>query len=164
MVCRKFSLIWLAWREGNKLTSRDYFRETTRPFFFEHHFWHVFWLTFITLEVLWKVRCGSLIICSPSHPMLSSTLKCFMFCIAIKLGLPHPLAFGLTHCIYGWPLNPIGIHLLCCAHGGERTTSHDVVQDVFASIARMYGLLQSKNQLFFFHKFLTSFLWTNMTI
>jgi hypothetical protein len=30
----------------------------------------------------------------------------------------------------------MGIHLFRCTHGGERTTCHDVVQDVFASIMR----------------------------
>jgi hypothetical protein len=43
------------------------------------------------------------------------------------LGLPHPLDVGLSDCIYGQLLNPIGIYLLCCAHGGERIASHDVV-------------------------------------
>jgi hypothetical protein len=28
----------------------------------------------------------------------------------------------------------MGIRFLCCAHGKETTTFHDVVQDVFASI------------------------------
>jgi len=54
----------------------------------------------------------------------------------IKLGFPHSLALGLTHCIYGQLLNPMEIHLFYCTHGGERTTSHDVVWDLFASIAR----------------------------
>ncbi len=31
----------------------------------------------------------------------------------------------------------MGIHLLCCAHGEERTTSHDVVQNVYATIAKI---------------------------
>jgi len=30
----------------------------------------------------------------------------------------------------------MGIHLLCCTHGGERTAFHDVVLDVFAAIAK----------------------------
>jgi hypothetical protein len=33
----------------------------------------------------------------------------------------------------------LGIHFFLCANGGERTISHDVVQDVFASIARDAG-------------------------
>jgi len=41
------------------------------------------------------------------------------------LGLPHSLALGLSHCIFGQPLNPMVIHFLRCTHGGERTVSHD---------------------------------------
>jgi len=53
-----------------------------------------------------------------------------------KLSLPHPLALGLTHCIYAWLLDSMGIYLLCYTHGGERIASHDAVQIFFASIAR----------------------------
>jgi hypothetical protein len=28
------------------------------------------------------------------------------------------------------------IHLLCCAHGGERTATHDAFQNSFTSIVR----------------------------
>jgi hypothetical protein len=34
----------------------------------------------------------------------------------------------------------MGIHLLYCVHGGERTTLHDVVQNVFATIAKDTGI------------------------
>jgi hypothetical protein len=52
------------------------------------------------------------------------------------LCIPYLLTFGLSHCICDQPLDPMGIHLFHCAHGGDRTTSYDVMQDVFASIAR----------------------------
>ncbi len=52
------------------------------------------------------------------------------------LGLPYPLTFGLSHCICDQPLDPMGIHFLCCAHDGDKTTSHDIMQDVFVSITR----------------------------
>jgi hypothetical protein len=51
-----------------------------------------------------------------------------------NLGLPHPLALGFLHYIYGQPLHSIGIHLLRCAHGEKRMVSHDVVWNTFASI------------------------------
>jgi hypothetical protein len=56
-----------------------------------------------------------------------------------KLGVSHPLAFGLLHCIYGQPLDLVGIYLLCYVHGGAKTIFHDVVQDAFASIMRDVG-------------------------
>ncbi len=72
----------------------------------------------------------------PVIPYFHLPSNVFSFALWTRLGLPHPLAFSLTHCIYDQPLNPMGIHLLRCTHGGERTTSHDVVQDVFMSIVK----------------------------
>jgi hypothetical protein len=51
----------------------------------------------------------------------------------------------------------MGIHLFCYTHGGERVASHDVVQDVFASIVRMYGLLHGNNTIFFLSQVLNKF-------
>ncbi len=56
--------------------------------------------------------------------------------LRIHCGFPHPLNLSLSHCTCGQPLDLMGIHLFRCTHGGERTTCHDVVQDVFASIMR----------------------------
>jgi hypothetical protein len=53
-----------------------------------------------------------------------------------RLGLSQPLILGVSHYICNQPLDPMGIHLLCCMHGGERMASHDVVQDVFGAIAK----------------------------
>jgi hypothetical protein len=60
----------------------------------------------------------------------------FSFVLWTILGLSHPLALDLTHYICGKSLNPMGTHFFRYAHGGERTTSHDVVQNVVASIAK----------------------------
>lgn len=54
-------------------------------------------------------------------------LKVFSIVLGIRLGFPHPLALSLSHCICGQPLDPMWIHLLSCAHGGERMASHDVM-------------------------------------
>ncbi len=53
-----------------------------------------------------------------------------------RLNLPHPLALGLTHCICGQSLDPMGIHLFCYTYGGENILFHYVVRDVFVSITR----------------------------
>jgi hypothetical protein len=93
-----------------------------------------------------------------SHPF---HMPSNVFTLQIKLAPsppPHHLALGLTHCICGQLLDPMGIHLLRYAHGGKKITFHDVVQDVFASLAKMYSLLHDNNPFFFFHKSLTSFL------
>jgi hypothetical protein len=80
--------------------------------------------------------CENLVICLPYHAMLSYAFKCFLLNIVDQVTPPHPLILSLTHYIRGEMLDPLGIHLFWCAHGGERTTSHDVVQDVFTSIVR----------------------------
>jgi hypothetical protein len=49
------------------------------------------------------------------------------------------MTLSLTHYVCGESLNPLGIHFLRCAHGREKTTSHDVVQDAFASIVKDAG-------------------------
>jgi hypothetical protein len=53
-------------------------------------------------------------------PCFHLPLDVFSFVSRTRLGLPHPLALNLTHCICGSSLDPMGIHLHCCAHGGER--------------------------------------------
>ncbi len=63
-------------------------------------------------------------------------LEVFFTMLRIQCGFPHPLNLSLSHCTCGQPLDLMGIHLFRCTHGGERTTCHDVVQDVFASIMR----------------------------
>jgi hypothetical protein len=57
-----------------------------------------------------------------------------------RLGLPHSLALGFSHYISGQSLDPMGIHLFHCVHGGERMASHDVVWDVCASIVIYFDL------------------------
>jgi hypothetical protein len=85
----------------------------------------------------------------PTHPIILCFpfgLKHFPSTMHTKLGLPHSLALGLSHCICGQPLNPMGFHFFPCTHGGERTTSHDVMKDAFASIARDASLHVSYEQ------------------
>jgi len=61
----------------------------------------------------------------------------FSFAMYNRLGLPPLLVLDLSHYICGQPLDPMGIRLLCCAHGGEKIVSHDLVWDAFASITRI---------------------------
>jgi hypothetical protein len=47
--------------------------------------------------------------------------KAFSITLCIWLGLPHPLALGLSHCICGQPLDTMGIQpsLLCSSWGKD---------------------------------------------
>jgi hypothetical protein len=81
------------------------------------------------------------VVCGPSGgvwllaclviPFFHLPLNVFSITLHIKLGLFHPLVLGVSHCICSQPLDPIGIYLLHCAHGGKRMTSYDVVRNVF---------------------------------
>jgi hypothetical protein len=53
----------------------------------------------------------------------------------IWLVFPHPLVPSLLHGVCTHPINPLGIHLLECAHDNEYTWPHDAMQDVVALIA-----------------------------
>jgi hypothetical protein len=50
--------------------------------------------------------------------------------------LSHFMVHGLFRCICGQPIHLTRIHLFCCVHGGGHVATHDVVWDLFASIAR----------------------------
>jgi len=47
-------------------------------------------------------------------------------------------SFNCRHpqCVCTHPIDPMGIHLLCCAHGKECTGTHDVIYGTFAAIVR----------------------------
>jgi hypothetical protein len=67
-------------------------------------------------------------------PPFHLAFNVFPFVLCTKLSLPHLLAFGVTHyiCANGQLLNVVRTHLFRCSHGGEQTTSHNVVRDAFA--------------------------------
>jgi hypothetical protein len=69
-------------------------------------------------------------------PCFLLPLDVFSSMLWTELGLPQLWVVGLTHYTCDQPIDPMEIHLFHRAHGGERTTSHDVVQDTFASIAK----------------------------
>ncbi len=83
-----------------------------------------------------------------------------------KLGLSHPLVLGLTHYICGHPLNPMGIHLLHCTHGGEKTTSHNVIRDAFMSIVRdvRFHILQEQTHILRPPSFQFFYQWINIVL
>ena len=54
----------------------------------------------------------------------------------LRFGLPHPCLATYAACSCGHPLDPLGNHLVRCARGGERTSSHDSVRDVIYHIIR----------------------------
>jgi hypothetical protein len=63
-----------------------------------------------------------------------------------RLGLFHPLVLRVSHYICSQLLNPMGIHIFRCTHGGESMALHVVVRDVFMVIAKDGGFQISQKQ------------------
>ncbi len=45
------------------------------------------------------------------------------------LGLHHLSLVGIPQCVCTHPIDRMNIHLLCCAHGNERTKTHDAIHN-----------------------------------
>ncbi len=82
---------------------------------------------------------GVWLIIRPIFPtfQLPSLVFCTTFCK--QLGLSHLSIASILWCVCTHPIDPMGIHLLCCAHGNERTETHDAICDTFATIAQDVG-------------------------
>jgi hypothetical protein len=83
-----------------------------------------------------------------------------------KLGFLHPLALGLSHYIYGQPLDPMGIHFFHCIHGWERTVSHDAMWDAFAFIMKdvCFHVACEQTHIFFPPNIQSSCQWVNIVL
>jgi len=134
-----FTPVWAACKEGNKSTLGSYFKKIARPFFFQYLFNMSFDSHQARLRSCARSNSKTLLCAHPVIPCFHLPSNIFPSMLDIKLGLPHPLVLGPTHCIFSQLLNPMGIHFFCCAHGGEKITSYDVIRDVFASIVKNVG-------------------------
>jgi hypothetical protein len=47
-------------------------------------------------------------------PSFYKAFDIFSTTLRTRLGYPHPMIIGFVHCIYGQPINAMGIHLLWC--------------------------------------------------
>jgi hypothetical protein len=82
-------------------------------------------------------------------PSFCVTFSIFSTILCIGWVSPHLVALGLTHCICGQLIDLVGIHFLWCSYGGECITFHDLVQDIFVSIAKNVGFHVSYEQHMF---------------
>jgi hypothetical protein len=60
--------------------------------------------------------CGHSIFSLPNHLFFHLDLYVFSTTLRTRLGFSHPLILGVSHWICNQPLDPMGIHLLCCVH------------------------------------------------
>jgi hypothetical protein len=86
----------------------------------------------------------------PAFRLVSSI---FYTTFCTQLGLPHPSIIGIPRCVCTHPIDPMGIHLLRCAHGNECIGTHDAICNTFVAIARDVGFHVGQKQL---HAFLST--------
>jgi hypothetical protein len=124
----------------------NWFQESALERLHEHSFFGIIFVyLLICIECTWNLMWGQLwvhgcLLVKWSFFLLF--LEVFSIALCIRLALPHPLALGLSHCICGQPLDPMRIHLLSCAHGGERMAPHDVMWDAFAIDEKFHVLYE----------------------
>jgi hypothetical protein len=64
------------------------------------------------------------------------------------LGMPHPSILSIPWCVCTHPINVISVQFLHCAHGNERTGTHDGVCNFFIAITRDDGFHVGWEQLY----------------
>jgi len=74
----------------------------------------------------------------------------FSITLCTRLGLPHPSITNIPRCVCTHPIDLMGIDFLCCAHGNERTKTHDVIHDTFVAITRDVSFHVGREQLHVF--------------
>jgi hypothetical protein len=62
-------------------------------------------------------------------PIFSTTFR-------MQFELFHPSIASISQCVCTHPINPMGIHLLCCVHDNKCTRTHDVICDTFGTIVQ----------------------------
>jgi hypothetical protein len=97
-------------------------------------FWFTLWFTLNAFKVICGARCRCSVVNPPNHPFFC--LMSNVFSITLHISFSHPLVLGVSHSIYSQSLDPMGIHLLCCTYGVEKTTLYNVVRNVFVAIMR----------------------------
>jgi hypothetical protein len=65
----------------------------------------------------------------------------------MQLGLSHPSNANIPWCECTYPIDLMGIHLLCCAHGNEHIGTHDAICNTFVIIVRNVGFHMGWKQL-----------------
>jgi hypothetical protein len=79
-------------------------------------------------------KVGAWLIIRQVFPSFRLASLVFSIALWIQLGLPYPLIASILRCVCTHPINSMGIHLLCCAHGNKHTIIHDAICDTFTTI------------------------------
>jgi hypothetical protein len=131
--------LWTIYHATNDSISKFHLRAFAPLYPFQHALWWDIWgplcLNFIMfwpkdkhlVYILINFPCLSIISPNFLHNILNVTWTTPSF------NCRHPLmCMHTSH-------RPMGIHLLCCAHGNECIGTHDVIHDTFVAIAQDSG-------------------------
>ncbi len=127
---------WTIGWEKCKLFSKEHFKDIAWPFLYYYYFCLLYDSHWMRLK---------LCVGQSARAWLLTSLIILLFCLLsnvlsialhVKLNLSHLLVLGVSHYICSHLSNLMGIHLLCCVHGGERMALHDVVPNVIMAIAK----------------------------
>ncbi len=80
------------------------------------------------------------------------------------LGLLRPLIANTPWCMCTHPIDPMGVHLLCCFHGNECTCIHDAVRDTFTAIVQDVSFHVGRKQLHAFPSSMLNFFHSQINI
>ncbi len=104
----------------------------------EHLHHHTFFNMFF--DEISKAHCAWILSCSGpvvgiwftvqlNFPAFQLFSLVFATTFHMWLGLPYLSIVGILQCVCTHPIDRMSIHLLCCAHGNERTETHDAIHD-----------------------------------
>jgi hypothetical protein len=86
---------------------------------------------------MFEILCETILVFYlPNNPLFSIDFRGFFHYVTHSIGPPQSLKPWFVTLHLCQPLDPMGIHLFCCAHGGKNIVSHDIVHDAFAFITR----------------------------
>jgi hypothetical protein len=89
-------------------------------------------------------------IIQPIFPTFQLSSQVFSTSLRTWLELSHPSIASLLWCVHTHPIDLMGIHLLLCAHGNERTKTHDAIRDTFAAIVQDVSFMWDENNYMHF--------------
>ncbi len=92
-------------------------------------------------------RVGAWFIIRPIFSTFQLSSPIFSTTLWMWLGLAHPSITSLPQCVCTHPIDPMGIHFLCCAHGNECMGTHDAIHNTFVIIVWDVGLYMGQEQL-----------------
>jgi hypothetical protein len=129
-----FSFIWIIHWTTNGSNSRFHFGVSTPSYPFQHAFQQDILSPLGPKFIMFWRRGECLAYNSTNFPKLLIISLVFSTTLWIQLGLAHPSIVGVFWCMCTHLIDPMGILLLRCAHGNERTRTHDAIHETFATI------------------------------